>query len=123
MEKGDTFLMGSVGGNKKHLWILLSDLSRHHGVGVIVNLTTNQERSGGECPLVRGDHPWLTEKCWVSFGDAMCLPPEQWRKIQQGVAHRLILPQEPLGKVHLEKIISAAKVSRALPSVCLKFLE
>lgn len=123
MQKGDTFLMGNVGGNKKHLWIVLSDLSKHHGTGIIVNLTTDKERSGGDCSLCAGDHQWLTEECWVSYGDAMCLSPDKWLKIQHGVTQRLIIPHDPLAKAHLEKIISAAKVSKAFSSVYMKFLD
>ena len=123
MQKGDTFLMGSVGGKKKHLWVLLSDLNKHHGTGVIVNLTTDKDRSGGDCSLCVGDHPWLTGECWVSYGDAMCLSSDKWPKIQQGIASGLIVPQESLAKVHLEKIISAAKVSKAFPSLFMKFLD
>jgi len=123
MQKGDTFLMGSIGGSKKHLWILISDLNKHHGNGVIVNLTTNKERSGGDCSLCQGDHPWLAGECWVSFGDAMCLTPDKWQKIQQGIAMKLIVPREQLAQAQLEKVISAAKVSKAFPSVYLKFLD
>jgi hypothetical protein len=53
----------------------------------------------------------------------MCLTPEKWQKIQQGIAMKLIIPQEQLAKAHLEKIISAAKVSKAFPSVYLKYLD
>ena len=123
MQKGDTFLMGSVGGSKKHLWVLISDLNKHSGAGIIVNLTTNKDRSGGDCSLCQGDHPWLTEECWVSFGDALCLAPEQWKKIEQGIAIKLIVPREQLAKSHLEKIVSAAKVSKAFPSIYLRFLD
>jgi hypothetical protein len=123
MQKGDTFLMGSVGGSKKHLWILISDLNKHNGAGVIVNLTTNKERSGSDCCLSAGDHPWLVEACWVSYGDAIYLSTDKWLKIQQGIANKLIIQREPLTKVHLEKVISAAKVSKAFPTIYLKFLD
>ncbi|MGA9778615.1 MAG: hypothetical protein WBS33_10125 [Verrucomicrobiia bacterium] len=123
MQKGDTFLMGSIGGKKKHLWILLSDLNKHRGTGVIVNLTTDKDRSGGDCSLCVGDHPWLTSECWVSYGDAMCLASDKWSKIQHGIAMGLIVLQDPLAKNHLEKIILAAKVSKAFPSLYLKFLD
>lgn len=123
MQKGDTFLMGSIGGKKKHLWILLSDLNKHHGSGVIVNLTTDRDRSGGECSLGIGDHPWLRSQCWVSYGDAMRLAPDKWPKIQHGITMGLIIPQNPLAKNHLEKVILAAKVSKAFPSLYLKYLD
>lgn len=123
MQKGDVFLMGNPGGRTKHPWIILSDLSKHGGSGVIVNLTTDKDRSGTDCSLDVGDHPWITEESWVCFGDAQCLSPAKWHKISQGITSRIIVPQSALAETHLKKIISAAKVSKAFPAVCLKFLD
>jgi hypothetical protein len=85
MKLGDAFLMGSPGGSTKHLWILISNPAAHNGHGVIVNLTTNRERSGGECRLGVGDHQWLTSECWASFADAKLIAPDQWCNIQSGI--------------------------------------
>ena len=123
MQKGDVFLMGSPSAKTKHLWIVISDLAKHGGTGVIVNLTTDKSRSGTDCSLNVGDHPWITQECWVCFGDALCLTPDKWHKINQGIAGKLIVQQNPLGQAHLSRIISAAKVSKAFPTVHLKFLD
>ena len=122
-KQGDVFLMGNPGGKTKHPWIVMSDLSKHGGWGVIVNLTTDKDRSGTDCCFGVGDHPWISEQCWVCFGDAMCLSPAQWQKINYGIISRIIIPQNALGTRCLEKLIAAAKVSKAFPSVYLKFLD
>jgi len=123
MQKGETFLIGNPGGRKKHLWIVLSDRNKHNGCGIIVNLTTDKQRSGSDCSLIIGDHDWVTEECWVSYGDVQCLEPTQWINLTNGITKKFILPQNPLGKVHLDKIIAAAKSSKAFPPVYLKFLD
>ena len=124
MERGDAFLMGVVGGTKKHLFIVISDPKKHQGCGVILNLTTNKARSGGECRLVRGEHAWLTEaESWVCYGDATLMTPDGWAKIQIGISKRFIVPQAKLSQGCLDRIVKAARTSRAFPSLYLKYLD
>jgi len=123
MQKGDVFLMGNPRGRTKHPWIIISDLNKHGGSGVIVNLTTDKNRSGADCCLNVGDHPWIAEESWVCFGDAILLPPTAWQKISQGIASRIIVPQPALPAAHIQKIVAAARVSKSFPSVYLKFLD
>lgn len=86
MERGDCFLMGNPKGKKKHLWTLLSDVRKHSGAGVIVNFSTDQNRSGGECPIVKNEHRWFTEPTsWVCFGDAQLITVDGWVQIQTGI--------------------------------------
>jgi hypothetical protein len=122
MKLGDAFLMGSPGGSTKHLWILISNPATHNDHGIIVNLTTDRGRSGGECCLVIGDHPWLTTDCWVSYGDARLIAPAQWRNIQYGVNQKLIILQPPVSASVVARIIAAAKGSTAFPPAFLKYL-
>jgi hypothetical protein len=82
MQKGDVFLMGNPGGHTKHPWIIISDLVKHGGCGLIVNLTSDKIRSGAECSLNVGDHPWIKNECWISFGDALCLCAAEWQAIK-----------------------------------------
>ena len=63
MEKGDAFLMGVVGGAKKHLFIVISDPRKHHGCGVIVNVSTDKARAGGACLLAKGNILGLRREC------------------------------------------------------------
>jgi hypothetical protein len=122
MKLGDAFLMGNPGGSTKHLWILISDPAKHNSHGIIVNLTTDKERSGGECRLSVGDHRWLTCDCWVSYADARLIASDQWRNIQYGIRQRILIEQPPVAAAALAKIIAAAKKSTAFAPVFLKYL-
>jgi hypothetical protein len=124
MEKGDAFLMGVVGGTKKHLFIVISDPRKHHGCGVIVNVSTDKARAGGACLLAKGEHPWLTEAgSWVCYGDATLMTPDGWARIQVGISKRFIVPQARLSQGCVDRIVKAAKTSKAFPSVYLKYLD
>jgi hypothetical protein len=124
MNKGDAFLMGVPGGKKKHLFVVISDTKKHDGFGLIVNFSTDKIRSGGECPFVNGEHPFLTEPLsWVCFGDATLLSPDGWAKVQAGITRKTIVPQVPMSAPCLARIINAARISKAFPPVYLKFLD
>jgi hypothetical protein len=124
MDKGDAFLMGVPGGTKKHLFVIISDINKHNGFGVIVNFSTNKVRSGGECLFARGEHPFLTEpESWVCLGDATPVPPPGWAKIQNGIKNHLVIPQPRMSLACVARIVNAAKISRAFPPVLLKFLD
>ena len=122
--QGDTFLMGSPGGKTKHLWIVLSDKAKHSGHVLAVNLTTDSARAGGECELNCGDHVWITEKSWVSFGDAKVFDLEKDAGLfSSGVNQGWIVPHSTMDTSMLARIVAAAKLSRAFPPVYLKFLD
>lgn len=104
--------MGVPHGRKKHLWVLLSDPQKHGACGVIVNFSTDEERSGAECPLGVHEHPWFTEPTtWVCFGDATLLTPESWPHILKGIACRVIIPERKCSAELLAKVIQGAKTS------------
>ena len=123
MQRGDTFLMGNPHGRVKHLWIVISDSAKHGGTGVIVNLTTNKERSGDDCSLTAADHPWIDHQCWVCFGDALCLCPEKWKALKAGIPTKMIVPQATLAKNVVDRIVSEAKTSTSFPPICLRYLD
>jgi len=124
MDKGDCFLMGVPGGRKKHLWVVISDPTKYGGCGVIVNFSKDRIRSGGECFLARGDHPWLTEpQSWVCFNDAMLMTVLGWQKIQDGINNGLIIATDKMPTAFVDKIIAAARVSRLFHKPLLKYLD
>jgi hypothetical protein len=123
MRLGDAFLMGNPGGATKHLWIVISDPTAHGGNGLIVNVTTHKRRAGGECSLLPGDHPWVTQECWISFGDARVVAPNQWARIQTGIAQGIVLPQAPASSSVVARIVGAAKTSVAFAPDFLKYLS
>jgi hypothetical protein len=108
---GDAFILG-LGG---HLWVVISEPVKHAGHFVIVNLTTDVFRAGTECELMPGDHQWIREKCYVSFGDAREVTPRQGAQIVAHMATGAIIKQYPVTHAVLQKIIEAAKKSKALP--------
>lgn len=115
---GDSFVIGQGG----HLWVVISDPTQHNGEYIIVNVTTNEFRAGKDCELNPGDHPWITDKCFVSFGDAKRVTPAEDAKITAHLATKAIRKQFPVSGPVLQKIVAAAKKSNALPSGFLAYL-
>src|SRR2546425_12113246 len=124
MDKGECFLMGSPGGRTKHLWVVISDTKKHGGLGVIINFTTDKNRSGGECCFVKSDHPWLTEpQSWACFGDAMLMTVQGWSDIEKGINHGFIVKAAKMNTALVNKIVEAAKTSNAFQPVLIQYLD
>jgi hypothetical protein len=115
---GDSFVVGPGG----HLWIVVSDPAKHNGEYIIVNLTTDEFRAGKDCELNPGDHQWITDKCFVSFGDARKVSPAEDAQIAAHMATKAIRKQFPVAAAIMQKIIAAGKKSKALPSGFVKYL-
>lgn len=111
MQLGDTFLFNVP---NAHLWIVASDPSKHAGSFIILNLTTDSRRSGTDCELNVGDHPWIREKCWVNFGDAEEVTPVEEAKLIAFMASGTINNNHPVTQSVLAKIAAAAKTTKAL---------
>jgi hypothetical protein len=111
MQIGDTFYWGDGG----HLWVVISDPSAHGGEFIAVNLTKDVFRAGKECELAPGDHRWITEKTFVSFGDAIRLAPQNALKLEGQIAAGTIKRHFPMKQAVLQKIVAAAKASKAIP--------
>lgn len=107
MQLGDTFVM-------THLWVVLSDPAKHSGHFIIANLTTDLARAGKDCELNKGDHPWITQKCYVNFGDAREVTPKEEVKIVAFLGAGHIKMHYPMNLAVIQKIVTAAKTSRAL---------
>ena len=118
MQLGDTFILGEGG----HLRIVISDPTKHSGCYVIVNLTKDWKRAGKECELNPGDHKWITERCWVSFGDALEVTPIEESRIAQYMKAGQIKQHLPISGPILQKILAAAVQSKALAPKFKKYL-
>jgi hypothetical protein len=118
MQIGDTFYWGDGG----HLWVVISDPSCHGGEFIMVNLTKDSFRAGKECELNRGDHRWISEKTYVSFGDAKKVGPKETVNLEKGIANGVIRTHYPMRPTVLQKIVAAAKQSKALPEEYIEFL-
>jgi hypothetical protein len=124
MDKGDCFLMGAPSGRTKHLWVVISDTRKYSGCGVIVNFSTNESRSGGECSLLQGEHPWFTQgQSWVCFKDALLMTVQGWNDIQTGMSMGFIVLSDKMPVACVDKIITAAKTSKFFQVALLKYLD
>jgi hypothetical protein len=110
MQLGETFVMGEDG----HLWVIISDPTMHNNESIMVNITSNVFRAGRECELNPGDHPFVTGKSYISFGDARKITPDAETKMKKCIASGLIRPHAPMKKATLDRIVAAAKLSKAL---------
>jgi hypothetical protein len=108
MEFGDTFVM-------THLWIVISDPAQHGGAFIIANLTSNIARAGPECELNKGDHPWITHQCYLSFGDAREVSSKEETILAEFIASGKVTRHSPMAPQILQKIAMAARHSKALP--------
>jgi translation initiation factor IF-2 len=117
-QRGDSFVIGQGG----HLWIVISDPSQHNGEYIIVNLTTDEFRAGKDCEVSPSEHQWITDKCFVSFGDARKVTSAEDAKITAHMATKAIRKQFPVTGALLQKILIAAKKSKALPPAFMAYL-
>jgi hypothetical protein len=111
MQLGDTFLFNVP---KAHLWIIISDPTKHCGTYIMANLTTDSKRAGMDCELNVGDHPWIREKCWVNFADAEEVSPIEDAKLEAFVTSGTINRNHPMSTPILQKIATIAKTTKAL---------
>jgi hypothetical protein len=107
---GDTYYWGEGG----HLWVVISDPSKHCGEFVAVNLTKDEFRAGKDCELHVGDHKWISHKTYVNFGDAMKLGPKEESNLQKQMALKTIKTHSPMSQEVLTKIVAKGKTSKAL---------
>jgi hypothetical protein len=115
---GDTFLFGQG----SHLWVVISDPAKNNGEYVIVNLTTDVFRAGKECQLDVGDHQWVRQTSYVSYGDARKVTPKENARIQSLVSQGQVRQHFPMKQATLQKIISQAKTSNAIAADLLALL-
>jgi hypothetical protein len=111
MRLGDTFLLGPG----SHLYIVISDPAKHDDYFIIVNLTTDEFRAGKECVLNRGDHQWCTATySYVTFGDARMVSPKEEALMNKHLASGAMRRHFPMKSAILQRIIAAAKTSKAM---------
>jgi hypothetical protein len=113
MQLGDTFVMGAGG----HLWIVISDPALHASEYIIVNITTDVERAGKDCQLNVGDHPFITEKSYVTYGDARKVTPAQDALFMKHIAAGDVTRHASMRAAILHKIISAGKATTAMAPI------
>jgi hypothetical protein len=121
MKIGDAFLMSVPPRYIRHLYFVISDPSKHNGNFIVVNITGDRFRTGEECILNVGDHPWIKKKSFVAYADALELTPKQEQTIKKAIGKRVEL-QPCLSEQVLSKIVDAAKKSTAIAENLKKYL-
>jgi len=112
MKFGDAFTMAVPPRyDTPHLFFVISDPSKNGGEYVIVNITTDYIRAGRECVLNVGDHDWIREASFVSFGDARKIGSDTPLEKLIGT---LVVMRTPLKPETLKIVSEAAKQSTAL---------
>ena len=119
MQLGDTFLMPIPDQQIDHLWIVLSDPDR--GSFVVVNVTKDVARAGGECPITPKDHPWIKESSFVNFADAIEITQAK-ASVLSALVGNLVTMQARLETKVVERIVLIAKKSKAFPIAFRKYL-
>lgn len=120
MKRGDTFLMGSPRGGKKHLYSVISDPAKAGLTLVTVNVTTPDPKSTQACLVTPAEHPWLDYPSAVNFGDALHVTAVA--SIPALIASGVIVPQKSVSQAVVDRIVAAARRSPALPRKLLPFL-
>ncbi|SRR5258708_37898817 len=123
MKLGDTFLMHTSASRFiRHLYIVISDPAKNAGNFIAVNITGDRFRTGEECVLDAGDHPWIKKKSFVAFADALEITPAHDRRLQKLIVSKKIVLQPSVSSEVLERIVTAAKVSTAIAENYKKYL-
>jgi hypothetical protein len=108
MEAGTTFLRADA---DAHLWIVLSSPSVDKENVLIVNLTSFGPRQEDACILDRGEHPFITHKTCVNYGDSQITTLEKLHAAKDGGAIRL---RESLTPAVLKKVVHGVLVSERM---------
>jgi hypothetical protein len=121
MQLGDAFLMPIPGQSSDHLWFVISDPAHHGGTFIIANVTTDYCRAGKECPLTPADHPWIKKDCYMNFADALEITQIRAAALAALIGKYVIM-QPCLLADSLQKIVAAARASKAIPVGYKKYL-
>jgi len=122
MNIGDVFTMAVPPNyDVPHLFFVISDPLKNGGIYHIVNITTDQIRAGKECVLNVGDHEWIIEESFVTFGDAREIDLKMSKGLDSLIGSKIKM-RARLKPAVLERIVTAAKVSKAIPVRFKKFI-
>jgi len=108
MNLGDTFVWCPTGGID-HLWIVISDPSKHDGNCVLVNLT--ESCHGAHSFTLRpGQHRYIYKDSDVNFGDAFR------SNVKELEGHILIGSAKPHDPMNLEIVMEIVHRARTHPA-------
>lgn len=118
MVVGDTFVWCPPGTVKDHLWIVISDHTKHGRKCVVINLT-DSSHGKHSFTLIPGQHRYIYKDSDVNFGDAFLTTVSQ---LQSEIAINSAVPHDSMDAAIVKQIIARAKTHPAFPPMLRKFL-
>ena len=98
---GDTVMLPKPGGEKEHLWALITAPDPQSGEAIMVNLTTQRPHSDTTTIIQPGEHPFVDRPTVVFYADARIVDVNNLdAALRQGVAHQ----HAPLSAKLLQRI-------------------
>lgn len=104
MQAGDTFLMGSIDGDAKHLHIILGFFDTHYPI--VINTTTPENIPGQETFfLTSDDHDWLTKpRSILAYHE--CKTIKGHAELQKAIdTGAFVIAQHPIASDLLKEIV------------------
>jgi hypothetical protein len=115
---GDTYIWCPPGTAINHLWIEISDASKHGGKCVVINLTESSHGTHSYT-LTKGQHRYIYKDSDVNFGDAF----QTTASLLAGeVASKSAVPHDKMNLTIVSNIIKLAKTHPAFPPSLRKLL-
>ena len=118
MKLGSTIVWCPPGTVKDHLWIVISDPSKHGGVCVVVNLTESLHGKFSHTLRV-GQHRWIYKDSDVNYGDAFATTESHLEaQIKIGAA----IPHDDMNPAVVADIVQRAKTHPAIARILRRYL-
>ena len=108
---GGTFRLANAGIDS-HLHVIISDPSLDPGKIVTASFTSWREDKDQSCLVERGEHPQITKRSCIYYGQERCITLADYEK---AVALGHVVPQPPVDDRLLRRILDGAAVSPHIP--------
>lgn len=103
---------------KDHLWIIISDRTKHGDKFVVINLT-DSSRGKYSFTLTIGQHPYIYKESDVNFGDAFLTSVDE---LKAELSANSAIPHAKMDMAIVKKIIQLARTHCAFPPTLRKYL-
>jgi len=108
---GDTFLLANASINN-HLFIIISDPAMDAERIVVANFTSWRADKDQSCIVEPGEHSFVTRRSCVHYAEDKLIALKQYAQLL-GVA--AIVPQDPVTRKLLDRILDGAAISPFIP--------
>ncbi len=118
MVVGDTLVWCPENNNNPHLWIIISDPSKHSGNCVVINLTSSN--NGPNAYILKvGDHPYIYKDSDVNFGDAFLT---NIKDINAAISSNSATQNQQMNLQIISEIINRAHTHQAFQPILRRYL-